>query len=316
MRLAIAQLIADFGGVTRLASLLAEHFPAASVSRGAIYKWRERGCLPLVQAERLRLLAQRLGQGFELADYLRDERNAPVPMVALRVLDVTLAAVPAGEHRQCLTQLDGLRLTGICLGTSPGALSVNMHTMPWLEAPVREVAVWLAAQALAGHGGGVRLCLEAAAPPDVEELRRCLRLLDSLGLRTALRLPVRADWPAPWQAMLRQVAAWGVDSLTLEDATRHWVPEQWAEAVRRLHGKLGGKICVGVCCHNRHGLALANALAALRAGARQLDCTLLGEHATPLMALAATLETHADRYPTQLNLPARALARVSALTAR
>lgn len=41
MPLAIEQLIADFGGVARLATLLAEHFPAEPVSRGAIYKWRE-----------------------------------------------------------------------------------------------------------------------------------------------------------------------------------------------------------------------------------------------------------------------------------
>ena len=61
--LAIEQLIADFGGVARLAwpPCWPKHF--GPVSRGAIYKWRERGSLPLAQAERLRVLAQRLGRG-------------------------------------------------------------------------------------------------------------------------------------------------------------------------------------------------------------------------------------------------------------
>lgn len=316
MPLAIEQLIADFGGVARLATLLAEHFPAEPVSRGAIYKWRERGSLPLAQAERLRVLAQRLGRGFELSDYQRGQAASPAPVTALRVLDVSLAQAPAGVHASWLAALDALGLTGVCLGDAlgaPRALLAHCHTPPWLEAPAQEMAVWLAAQAFAGRRqGGVRLCLDAH-PPDADELRRCLRLLDALGLRAALRLPVRAEWPADWLHALRQATALGADSLTLDDAGLHWVPEQWAETLRRLRARLGSEVCLGARCHNRHGLALANALAALSAGARQLDGALSGEHAAPLPALAATLDIHAARYPVRLSVPAQALARAQAL---
>lgn len=316
MPLAIAQLIADFGGVARLATLLAEHFPAEPISRGAIYKWRERGSLPLAQAERLRLLAQRLGRGFELSDYQRGQTPSPAPAMVLRVLDVSLASAPAGAQANWLAALDALDLAGVCLGDAlgaPRALLAHSHTPPWLEAPAQEMAVWLAAQAFAGRRqGGVRLCLDARAP-DADELRRCLRLLDALGLRAALRLPARADWPADWLHALRQAAALGADSLTLDDAGLHWVPEQWAETLRRLRARLGAEVCLGARCHNRHGLALANALAALNAGARQLDGTLSGEHAAPLPALAATLDIHAARYPVRLSVPAPALARAQAL---
>ena len=91
------------------------------------------------------------------------------------------------------------------------------------------------------------------------------------------------------------------------------MPEQWAETLRRLRARLGSDVCLGARCHNRHGLALANALAALSAGARQLDGALSGEHAAPLPALAATLDIHAARYPVRLSVPAQALARAQAL---
>lgn len=297
MPLAIEQLIADFGGVARLATLLAEHFPAEPVSRGAIYKWRERGSLPLAQAERLRVLAQRLGRGFELSDYQRGQAASPAPVTALRVLDVSLAQAPAGVHASWLAALDALGLAGVCLGDAlgaPRALLAHCHTPPWLEAPAQEMAVWLAAQAAAQFVGVGRVGVQTQA-------------------HAALRLPVRAEWPADWLHALRQATALGADSLTLDDAGLHWVPEQWAETLRRLRARLGSEVCLGARCHNRHGLALANALAALSAGARQLDGALSGEHAAPLPALAATLDIHAARYPVRLSVPAQALARAQAL---
>ena len=62
MPLAIEQLIADFGGVAPGHPAGRTFSGRAGVAR-AIYKWRERGSLPLAQAERLRVLAQRLGRG-------------------------------------------------------------------------------------------------------------------------------------------------------------------------------------------------------------------------------------------------------------
>ena len=146
MPLAIEQLIADFGGVARLATLLAEHFPAEPVSRGAIYKWRERGSLPLAQAERLRVLAQRLGRGFELSDYQRGQAASPAPVTALRVLDVSLAQAPAGVHASWLAALDALGLAGVCLGDALGApRALLAHCHVTISAVVARKDVWLAA---------------------------------------------------------------------------------------------------------------------------------------------------------------------------
>ena len=54
MQLDIERLIEDFGGPGALAEALNAAFPDEPVSRAAIYKWRERGTLPLAQLEGLR----------------------------------------------------------------------------------------------------------------------------------------------------------------------------------------------------------------------------------------------------------------------
>ena len=64
MSLDIDRLIADFGGPSTLADQLNAAFPADPVSRAAIYKWRERGSLPLTQVDKLAQLATSQGRIF------------------------------------------------------------------------------------------------------------------------------------------------------------------------------------------------------------------------------------------------------------
>ena len=70
MQLDIDRLIADFGGPSALADALTQAFPQEPVSRAAIYKWRERGSLPLAQLNKLAQLAALRGQTFSFNDYL------------------------------------------------------------------------------------------------------------------------------------------------------------------------------------------------------------------------------------------------------
>ena len=70
MQLDIDRLITHFGGPTALADALTRTFPDDPVSRAAIYKWRERGSLPLAQLNKLAQLAALHGQAFSFNDYL------------------------------------------------------------------------------------------------------------------------------------------------------------------------------------------------------------------------------------------------------
>ena len=69
MKLDIEQLIADFGGPGALAEELNRLFPEEPVSRAAIYKWRERGSIPLSYLDRLGQLATSQGRSFNIHRY-------------------------------------------------------------------------------------------------------------------------------------------------------------------------------------------------------------------------------------------------------
>ncbi|MBI4756996.1 MAG: 2-isopropylmalate synthase [Betaproteobacteria bacterium] len=79
------------------------------------------------------------------------------------------------------------------------------------------------------------------------------------------------------------VIAAGATTLNVPDTVGYNVPEQFAHTLRTLRERVpnSDKVVWSVHCHNDLGLAVANSLAAVRAGARQVECTVngLGERA-------------------------------------
>jgi 2-isopropylmalate synthase len=72
----------------------------------------------------------------------------------------------------------------------------------------------------------------------------------------------------------------GASTLNIPDTVGWAVPEQYAALIGRLYEELpecrSGEAVISVHCHNDLGLAVANSLAAVRAGARQIECTING----------------------------------------
>ena len=72
----------------------------------------------------------------------------------------------------------------------------------------------------------------------------------------------------------------GATTLNIPDTVGWAVPEQYAGLIRRLHDEVpefqSGKAIISVHCHDDLGLAVANSLAAVQAGARQVECTING----------------------------------------
>ena len=79
------------------------------------------------------------------------------------------------------------------------------------------------------------------------------------------------------------VIAAGARTINIPDTVGYNIPEQFAETIRRLIERVpnADQAIFSVHCHNDLGLAVANSLAAVRAGARQVECTIngLGERA-------------------------------------
>jgi len=75
----------------------------------------------------------------------------------------------------------------------------------------------------------------------------------------------------------------GATTVNIPDTVGYAVPDEYAALIRMLMDRVPNidKAVVSVHCHNDLGLAVANSLAALQAGARQVECTIngLGERA-------------------------------------
>ncbi|MBL8444161.1 MAG: 2-isopropylmalate synthase [Zoogloeaceae bacterium] len=75
----------------------------------------------------------------------------------------------------------------------------------------------------------------------------------------------------------------GARTINVPDTVGYNVPDQFAATIRSLIERVpdADKVVWSVHCHNDLGLAVANSLAAVQAGARQVECTIngLGERA-------------------------------------
>lgn len=94
----------------------------------------------------------------------------------------------------------------------------------------------------------------------------------------------------------------GATTLNIPDTVGYAVPSHYAEIIRYLKKNVRGsdKVVYSVHCHNDLGLAVANSLAALQEGARQVECTIngIGERAgnCALEEVVMALRTRGDFY--------------------
>ena len=83
--------------------------------------------------------------------------------------------------------------------------------------------------------------------------------------------------------ILEQVIDAGATTINIPDTVGYTLPRQFGETIARLRETIpnADKAVFSVHCHNDLGLAVANSLAAVQNGARQVECTIngLGERA-------------------------------------
>jgi 2-isopropylmalate synthase len=70
----------------------------------------------------------------------------------------------------------------------------------------------------------------------------------------------------------------GARTVNIPDTVGYSVPDEYADLIRHLKKEVKNinRAVVSVHCHNDLGMAVANSLAAIRAGARQVECTING----------------------------------------
>jgi 2-isopropylmalate synthase len=103
------------------------------------------------------------------------------------------------------------------------------------------------------------------------------------------------------EAVCRAVVAAGARTVNLPDTVGFSTPDEFAPLIDRMVRALGPDVIVSVHCHDDLGLATANSLSAVRAGARQIECTVngIGERAgnCSLEEAVMAIKTRRDRFP-------------------
>jgi len=74
----------------------------------------------------------------------------------------------------------------------------------------------------------------------------------------------------------RAVVAAGAGTVNIPDTVGYGIPEEYGALIGQVVKALGSTAVVSVHCHNDLGLAVANSLAAVQNGARQVECTVNG----------------------------------------
>ncbi|TNC97195.1 MAG: 2-isopropylmalate synthase [Stygiobacter sp.] len=111
----------------------------------------------------------------------------------------------------------------------------------------------------------------------------------------------------------------GARTINIPDTVGYAVPEEYAALIKMLVNRVPNidKAILSVHCHNDLGLAVANSLATLGAGARQVECTIngLGERAgnAAMEEIVMALRTRHDLMPYTTGIKTENITRVSRL---
>ncbi|MEM1046442.1 MAG: 2-isopropylmalate synthase [Pseudomonadota bacterium] len=109
----------------------------------------------------------------------------------------------------------------------------------------------------------------------------------------------------------------GATTINIPDTVGYTVPEEYFALIKALRERVpnADKAVFSVHCHNDLGLAVANSIAGVQAGARQIECTIngLGERAgnAALEEVVMALKTRRDILPYKTGIETTSLVRAS-----
>ncbi len=122
------------------------------------------------------------------------------------------------------------------------------------------------------------------------------------------------------EEICRAVVAAGARTVNLPDTVGYSVPEEYAALIGRMVQVLGDSAIVSVHCHDDLGLAVANSIAAVQAGARQIECTVngIGERAgnASLEEIVMAFKTRHDKLPFETKIVTEQIYSASQLLAQ
>jgi len=157
----------------------------------------------------------------------------------------------------------------------------------------------------------------------LEAVDKAVRLAKSLIPRVEFSTEdgTRSDWDFLVEVAKVAVAA-GADVINLPDTVGYTTPDEIRSMFQYVISRVpdSGKVVFSSHNHNDLGLAVANALAAVEGGARQIECTVsgIGERAgnTSLEEVVMTMRTRHDVYPFDCRINSKELVPSSTLLSK
>src|SRR5437870_3965984 len=150
----------------------------------------------------------------------------------------------------------------------------------------------------------------------VEGVRRAKGYLDDVEFSPEDAARTELDFLA--EVVEKAIEA-GATTVNIPDTVGFAVPEQYAAAIGHLKKHVRGidKAVISVHCHNDLGMAVANSLAAIKEGARQIECTIngIGERAgnCALEEIVMAVRTRADYFQLETGIHTERLCPTSRL---
>ncbi len=143
----------------------------------------------------------------------------------------------------------------------------------------------------------------------LEQAREAVRHAKSLcaDIQFSPEDATRTDIPFLCQVVEAVIAA-GATTVNIPDTVGYSMPEEYGALIRTLREKVARieDVTISTHCHNDLGLAVANSLAGVQNGARQVECTIngIGERAgnASLEEVVMAMRVRADRYPYETGL--------------
>ncbi|MBF0180920.1 MAG: 2-isopropylmalate synthase [Magnetococcales bacterium] len=151
------------------------------------------------------------------------------------------------------------------------------------------------------------------------------------GVRRARKYTANVEWSAEDAGrseidflcrIVEAVIDAGATTINIPDTVGYTLPHEFGERIRQLMTRVPnvGKAILSVHCHNDLGLAVANSLAAVVNGARQVECTLngLGERAgnAALEEIVMAIRTRRDIMPFHTDVVSEEISAASRLVSR
>lgn len=122
--------------------------------------------------------------------------------------------------------------------------------------------------------------------------------------------------------IIEQVIDAGARTINIPDTVGYNLPDQYANTIEQLIQRIpnSDKAIFSVHCHNDLGLAVANSLAAVQKGARQVECTIngLGERAgnASLEEVVMAIKTRPDYFNVEVDIDTRHIVPTSQLVSK